>query len=271
MTAVGAAEALAPTPGRPAPALAALTRRALGTCWRMPSLVAGPVLMSAFFLVIYDGQLSPTAGAIVPGGSYISFLLPLVLLTTAFVGGAIAGQLLLRDLDSGYHACLALTPSRRGLLVLAPVLAGIAMIAIQSMALIALAYVLGLQSPHGLTGVATLLSLTVVVGTGFLLLAVAAALIGRTAAAVAIVTYIFFPLSFLTTTFAPREQLRGWMALAADLNPLTYLLAGMRDTLSPGWSAMALLQGSVAAGIILMLGLVAVWAGLAHDAKEVDR
>ena len=106
--------------------LTALTGRALNTCRRTPSLAAGPVVMSAFFLVIYDGQLAAAAGAIVPGGSYVAFLLPVVLLTTAFSGGAISGQLLLRDLDSRYYACLALTPARRSVLVAAPTLAGTA-------------------------------------------------------------------------------------------------------------------------------------------------
>ena len=263
--------ASAPTTLEALAALAALTRRALVTCLRTPSLVVGPVMMSAFFLVIYDGQLSLPATAIVPGGNYVSFLLPLVLLTVAFTGGAIAGQLLLRDLDSGYHACLALTPSRRSSLVIAPVTAGVVVVAAQALVLVALALPLGLVSPHGIVGVLTLLGLTLIVGTGFLLLAIAAALIGRTTATVAMVTYVFFPLSFLTTTFVPREHLRGWMAVAADLNPLTYLLAGMREALSPGWAVGALVSATVAAAAILLIGVVAVWYGLAQDAKEIDR
>jgi len=252
-------------------ALFALTRRALDTCRRTPSLVVGPVMMSAFFLVIYNGQLAETAGVIVPDGSYVSFLLPLVLLTTAFSGGAIAGQLLLRDLDSRYHACLALTPAKRGVLAAAPTLAGIIVITAQAVSMILLAWAMGLDHPHGIVGIGVVLGLTTVAGTGFLLLAATAALVGRTVAAVSMVTYVFFPLSFLTTTLVPREQLSGWMGVAADLNPLTYLLGGMRDALSPGWSGTAFVRGGVAATLILALGLVAVSFGLRSSSEEVDR
>ncbi len=253
------------------PSLLALIRRSVQTCLRLPALVIGPLFMSAFFLVIYDGQLSAAAAQFVPGGSYVSFLVPLVLLTTAFSGGAIAGQLILRDLDSGYYACMALTPSRRSLLAAAPTVAGMIAITAQAITLVLLGWVLGLEQPHGLAGLAVVVAFTVIAGGGFLLMALAAALVWRNMAAVNAVTWVFFPVSFMTTTFVPREQLQGWMAVAADLNPLTYLLEGMRDALSPGWSSTVLTQGALAAGGILSLGLVAVWFGLRRNAEEVDR
>ena len=251
--------------------LAALIARSIKTCLRMPALVTGPLIMSAFFLIIYDGQLSPAAAQFVPGGSYVSFLVPLVLLTTAFSGGAIAGQLLLRDLDSGYYACVALTPTRRSLYVAAPTAAGLLVIAVQSVVLVGLGSLLGLNQPHGIAGTSLVVGFTVVAGGGFLLLALAAAFIGRNIGAVNAVTYIFFPLSFMTTTFVPREQLRGWMAVAADLNPLTYLLEGTREALTPGWDAVVLGRGALAAGGILAIGVLAVWFGLRRHSQEVDR
>lgn len=256
------------------PALApllALTARSLRTCWREPSLSVGPIIMSAFFLFIYHGQLAEAMGGLVPGGSYAGFLVPLVLLTTAFSGGAIAGQLLLRDVEAGYHARLALTPSRRGLAAGAHTLAGVVVIAMQALALLLLAWPLGLDLPNGALGVTVVTGLVVIAGAGFLLMAAAAALIARSAAAVNLVTYVFFPLSFLTPMFVPRDQLTGWMALAADLNPLTYLLEAMRDALTPGWSPTTLGRGSAAAVAVLLLGLGAAVAGLRRDAGEIDR
>ena len=255
----------------PWPSLLALVRRSIQTCVRIPALVIAPLFMSAFFLVIYDGQLSAAAAQFVPGGSYVSFLVPLVLLTTAFSGGAIAGQLILRDLDSGYYACVALTPTRRGFLAAAPTVAGMLAITAQAVTLVLLGWLLGLDQPHGLAGLGVVVAFTVIAGGGFLLLALAAALLWRSMAAVNAVTWVFFPLSFMTTTFMPREQLQGWMAVAADLNPLTYLLEGMRDALNPGWSSAVLAQGAAAAGGILALGLAAVSFGLRRSAEEVDR
>ena len=261
---------LPPIPSAPT-TLRVLTARSLRTCLREPSLSLGPIAMSAFFLFIYHGQLAETMATVVPGGSYAGFLVPLVLLTTAFSGGAIAGQLLLRDVDSGYHARLALTPSRRGLAAGAHTLAGVVVVTVQALALLLLAWPLGLDLPNGSLGLAVVTGLVVTAGAGFLLLAVAAALVSRTATAVNLVTYVFFPLSFLTPMFVPRDRLTGWMAVAADANPLTYLLEGMRDALTPGWSLPAVGRASAAALAVLLLGLGAVLAGLRRDAREIDR
>nr|MDJ0954216.1 ABC transporter permease [Acidimicrobiia bacterium] len=137
--------------------------------------------------------------------------------------------------------------------------------------LVLLGWLLGLQQPHGLAGLGVLVALTVIAGGGFLLMAMAAALVARNMAAVNMVTWIFFPLSFMTTTFMPREQLQGWMAVAADLNPLTYLLEGMRDALSPGWHPTVVAQGVAAALGMLLLGVAAVWFGLRRNSAEVDQ
>ena len=46
---------------------------------------------------------------------------------------------------------------------------------------------------------------------------------------------LFFPFSFLTTSFLPREVLTGWLATVARYNPVTYLLDGLRSIVSSGW------------------------------------
>jgi ABC-2 type transport system permease protein len=45
------------------------------------------------------------------------------------------------------------------------------------------------------------------------------------------------PFLFLTTLFAPREELSGWLSTAATFNPVTYLLAGQRALAMNGWDA----------------------------------
>jgi ABC-2 type transport system permease protein len=61
---------------------------------------------------------------------------------------------------------------------------------------------------------------------------------------------LFFPFAFLTTAYVPQEQMTGWLAMAADYNPVTYLLAGMRTLILQGWDASALGQAFLASGIV---------------------
>lgn len=248
------------TTAAPAPtgALRALTARSLRATWRTPSLILSPLLMSAFFLVVYEAQLSTLGDALSPGGRYVDVVLPLCLLTTAFTGGAAAGQLLVRDIESGYHTRLWLTPVRRPVLVAAPVLAGTAVLAAQATALTALGGLLGMRPAGGFPAAAALVAATVLVGLGFLLLAAAAGLWAGTASAVSSVTLVFFPLSFFTATFVPREHLEGWMSVAAGINPLTPPLEAMRGLLSPGWTGHDLLPGALVVAAVLAAGVAAV-------------
>ncbi|MFF8694191.1 ABC transporter permease [Streptomyces sp. NPDC015144] len=238
-------------------ALGPLTARSLTSCLRIPSLLLSPLLTSAFFMIIYEGQLSSVTAAAAPGGRYIEVVLPLCLLTTAFTGGATAGQLLVNDIGSGYHARLWLTPVGRWALITAPVLAGVVVLTAQAAALTGLGLLLGLNPVSGPPAVLALIGATVLLGTGFLLLAAAVGLHTGNSAAVGSVTLVFFPLSFFTATFVPRDQLDGWMAHAADINPLTPPLEAMRSLLTASWNEQNLLPGALVALVLLAAGAAA--------------
>ncbi|MFD5345150.1 ABC transporter permease [Streptomyces anulatus] len=256
-TAAAAGPAGPPTAPKSWAALGPLTARSLKSCLRTPSLLISPLLTSAFFMIIYEGQLSSVTAATAPGGRYIDVVLPLCLLTTAFTGGATAGQLLVSDIGSGYHARLWLTPVGRWALITAPVLAGVAVLTAQAAALTALGLLLGLNPVSGAPAVLALIAATVLLGTGFLLLAAAVGLHTGNSSAVGSVTLVFFPLSFFTATFVPRDQLGGWMAHAADINPLTPPLEAMRSLLTAPWNEQNLLPGTVVALTLLVAGAAA--------------
>jgi ABC-type multidrug transport system permease subunit len=46
---------------------------------------------------------------------------------------------------------------------------------------------------------------------------------------------IFFPLLFLSPAFAPKEIFDGWLKVLATINPVTYILQGMRTLILDGW------------------------------------
>ncbi|MFI9018703.1 ABC transporter permease [Streptomyces griseus] len=247
--------------------LGPLTARSLRSCLRTPSLLLSPLLTSAFFLIIYEGQLSSVTAVTTPGGSYIDVVLPLCLLTTAFTGGATAGQLLVSDIGSGYHARLWLTPVGRWTLITAPVLAGVVVLTAQAAALTGLGLLLGLSPVSGALALLALIGATVLLGTGFLLLAAAVGLHTGNSSAVGSVTLVFFPLSFFTATFVPRDQLGGWMAHAADANPLTPPLEAMRSLLTTPWNEQNPLPGALVALAILVVGAAAAHLALTRRTR----
>ena len=77
----------------------------------------------------------------------------------------------------------------------------------------------------------------------------------RNAAATQSGGLVFFPLLFLTPNFVPRDLLTTPMEVAATLNPVTYLMEGMRALILDGgeWDRVA-----VAFGVAMVLCAVMV-------------
>lgn len=61
---------------------------------------------------------------------------------------------------------------------------------------------------------------------------------------------LFFPFAFLTSSTVPLENLTPWMRAIARVNPITYVLEGMRSLLSEGWQFGEIAKALLAIGIL---------------------
>jgi ABC-2 type transport system permease protein len=243
-----------------------LTRRNLVNIFRTPEALLPPILISVFFLVIYQSTLGTAAGFIpgLSGKAYLGFILPLSIVSSSLAGAGIAAQNLVKDLENGYFDKLLLTPISRTAVLLGPILAGAVILGIQSGIVIVVGLLLGLDPATGLPGLLAVIGLAVLLGTGFAGFTVSAALGSGSAAATQSAGFLFFPLTFLTASFVPLELLSGWLKTAAQLNPITYVLTGMRSLMLDGWNVADLLP-AVAACLLLAVAMY----GLAGYALRV--
>lgn len=243
-----------------------LTRRNLVNIFRTPEALLPPIIISVFFLVIYQSTLGTAAGFIpgLSGKAYLGFILPLSIVSSSLAGAGIAAQNLVKDLENGYFDKLLLTPISRTAVLLGPILAGALILGIQSSIVIGVGLLLGLESATGAAGLLAVIALAVLLGTGFAGFTVSAALGSGSAAATQSAGFLFFPLTFLTASFVPLELLSGWLKTAAQLNPITYVLTGMRALMLDGWNTSALLP-ALAACLLLALAMY----GLAGYALRV--
>jgi ABC-2 type transport system permease protein len=235
----------------------AASGRSARTVARVPALLVSPVSMSLFFMLIYSGQLSRVGAAYLEGTTFIAFILPLILLTGAVTAAATAGELLVRDVSSGYLDRLTLAHGNVGPFVLGPLVAAAGVVGVQALLTVAGAVVLGFRAGAG--AVLALVVLTVVVGVVVATIGVAVALRFGSSAAVNGVTLLFFGLSFFTGVLAPADQLPGWMRGLAAVNPVTYLLEAMRATVGADsrhvpWFAVLIL---VSLGVVGVVAVVA--------------
>jgi ABC-2 type transport system permease protein len=228
-----------------------LTKRNLVTIFRTPEALMPPIAISIFFLVIYQSTLGKAANFIPSiGGNYLGFILPLSIVSASLSGAGVAAQNMVRDIERGYFNKLLLTPVNRAVLLLSPILAGSVILGLQASIVVGVALLMGLKVATGALGLLAVIGLSVLLGTGFAGFTVSAALGSGNAAATQGASFIFFPLTFLAPTFVPLELLDGWLKVAAQVNPITYVLGAMRSLITGGWDGAVIWQGVLACLIL---------------------
>ena len=68
---------------------------------------------------------------------------------------------------------------------------------------------------------------------------------------------LFFPLLFLTPNFVPFNRLSPLMETLARINPVSYVIVGMRGLVIDGWNL-----GQIAVAVLVIVGLGAILTGL---------
>src|SRR5204863_8468281 len=129
--------------------------------------------------------------------------------------------------------------------------ADVAVAAVLTVPIIIVGFLLGVRFESGPLGIVVFIFLAALWSLTFSGFGYAIALKTGNPAAVNSTFLLFFPFLFLTTSYVPRSQLSGWLDTVAGLNPVTYLLEGLRSLVMEGWQADALGEALLA---ILVLG-----------------
>ena len=235
----------------------ALSRRGLNEILRVPGASIPGVLAPTIFMIGLSSVFGQAAH--LPGfdaSDFRTYVVPVGMLQGAGFSGAATGVNLARDIERGWFDRLLTGPSPRGVL-----LAGIvssaclrALIPATFIVLVALAIGTGVHSVPGL-----LVAIPLVMGYAAAMACWGAlvALTFRTQQAAPFMQTVSFALILLSTAYAPKPLLAGWLRAIADVNPVTHVLEGVRQAYVYGvgwdrtWQAYAAIAGLIA---VLALG-----------------
>jgi ABC-type multidrug transport system permease subunit len=247
------------------PVAAALWRRSLNEVLRVRGALLPATIAPVVFMLGISGQFGRLTGLDgFPTESYVSWIVPLSCLQGAGFAGAATGSNLARDIEQGWFDRLLVAPVPRPLLVVGPILGAVTRALVPVTVVLLVGVALGANLTGGLPGLIALY----VAAAGFCATAglwgVFMAVTFRTQQAGPLMQQAVFLAVFLSTAYTPEVLLRGWLAEAADLNPVTHVLelgrqatvAGIEPSLAhtlPGLLALA--------GLATVLGALAV-AGL---------
>jgi ABC-2 type transport system permease protein len=249
----GAAVAL-PRPGRGstlATQVTTLAGRSVLRTLRQPAMIVPSIVFPLFLLAVNSAGLN--AATQIPGfptDSYLTFALAVPFLQGALFATMNSGQSLAEDIENGFFNRLALTPMR-GASLIAGQLGGLVVIGlVQASVYLAAGLAAGANFEAGALGVPVLFLLSIMISIGFGGIGMFMAIRSGSGEAVQGMFPLLFVLLFFSSTSLPRNLIQeDWFRTVATINPVSYLVEGIRSLLIYGWDweALALAFGIAAA------------------------
>jgi ABC-2 type transport system permease protein len=235
--------------------IGALARRSVVRTSRQPAAVVFPLIFPVMLLLVNSGGLK--ASTKLPGfptESFVAFALAVPFIQGAIFSTMNAGTDLAKDIQTGFLNRLSLT-SMRGSALIAGQLAGVVILGlVQAAFYIAVGLIVGVDFAAGVFGILTLFGFAAVVSISFGALGVFLALRTGSGEAIQGLFPLLFVFLFLSSMNTPRNLIGvDWFRFVATVNPVSYLIEGVRSLIITGWNGEAL---ALAFGFAVLIGIV---------------
>ena len=231
-----------------------LGRRSIRETIRYPEATIPTLFIPLFFLAVNIGQVSETFPDTTPflnGQGYVAFQLPVSLMFA--VATATSGLALVTEIENGYFDKLLVAPIHRASIIYGRLVADFVRGAGGAFLVLLAGIAFGAHVESGVLGAVVLIVLAALFGVAYAGFAILIALRTRNVQATNTSFLIFFPLLFLTPNFVPFDRLTPVMETLARVNPVSYVIEGLRSLIIEGWDLDKLV---VAFGVIALMGVV---------------
>ena len=232
---------------------------------RSPALLVAGTAQGLLFLLIFRYVFG---GAVAHTGSldYVDFLVPGFVVTGVLFQGMSASSGMADDLEGGLFDRLRSLPIRLLSIVTGRVGADSALVTWGVVVMTAAGFAVGFRLGGSVGDALAALGLTILYGFAFVWLFIFLGLAAGSPQAAQGLSFLVFPLSFVSSAYVPVSTMPGWMQGFANNQPMTPMINTVR-ALTGGPAAQALLGHSVSYYLVPSLlwsaGLVAVCAPLA--------
>jgi ABC-2 type transport system permease protein len=235
----------------------AIARRSTIRTLRQPAVIVPSLLFPMLFFSINANGLD--AASRIPGfptDSYLDFAFAFPLIQASLFGAITAGADLARDIESGFFDRLSLTPMRPVALLGGMLTGVVALGFLQGIVFLTIGTLMGVHVSSGFLGMVVIVLLTVLVALGFGGIGAILAIKTGSVEAVESAFPLFFVAIFLSSINLPRDLIeQDWFRFIATINPISYLIEGIRSLVITGWDPQALALGF---GFALAIVVVAI-------------
>ena len=234
---------------------------------RTPGLIIAGTAQGVLFLLIFRYVFG---GAVAHTGllSYVNFLVPGFVVTGVLFQGMGAAAGIAEDLQGGFIDRLRSLPIRLLSVVTGRVGADTALVAWGVLVMTAVGFLVGFRLTGGAGDGVAALGLTILYGFAFVWVFITLGLLAGSPQAAQGLSFLVFPLSFVSSAYVPVSTMPGWMQAFANHQPLTLMCNTVR-ILTGGSAARHLLGHSATyylvpsllwtAAIVIVFAPLAAW------------
>ena len=208
---------------RPMDVIKVLVQRSMMRVRRMPSAFIPSLIMPVFQLVAFSGAFGFAVTSLGIKNA-LDWYVPLNAIQGASFGAVGVSFGLINDMQTGFFDRILLAPTRRWVMVAAPLAAAIVRCIVPVAFVIIVGFLGGMNTPGGLLALVCLAISAI--GIGIVSCAFALGLTFRLqnlGAATLTQFGIFFTI-FLSTSQVPISEMTGWLRSVARINPMTNVL-----------------------------------------------
>jgi len=225
--------------------------RELRPVLREPASVLFAMVQPLVFLGLFAPLLPE-----VESGSALQWFVPGIIAMTALMGASFTGANLTQEIVSGSHERLLVSPLSRSSLLVGRSLKEVVPMLMQAAIIVAVVtpFSFDLHLAHVLVGVVVLAGFSI--GVGALSFALALAAKDQDWLFWTVQQTLIFPLLLLAGVLLPLEGAPGWLRLASDLNPLTYVVRAERALFAGTFPVDTVGSGVIASAVVAAFGLL---------------
>ena len=234
---------------------------------RTPALIIAGTAQGALFLLIFryvfGGAVGHTGGL-----SYVDFLVPGFVVTGVLFQGMGAASGVADDVEGGLFDRLRSLPIRLLSIVTGRVGADSTLVAWGVLVMTVVGFAVGFRLGGTTAAGLAAFGLTILYGFAFVWMFITMGLAAGSPQAAQGLSFLVFPLSFVSSAYVPVSTMPGWMQGFATYQPMTPMVNTVR-ILTGGPAAQALLGHSLSyylvpsllwtAGLVLVFAPLAVW------------
>ncbi len=191
-----------------------------------------------------------------PDDSFLDFMMIIPFVHGALFTAINSGVELGRDIETGFLNRLALTPARGVAIMLGNLAGAVAMAMVQFSIYFVAAVAAGAEFEAGWPGIPVLFGLAALIAIAFGAIGMTIALRTGSSDGVQGMFPLFFVAFFLSSMNMPRNLIDSeWFRWIATVNPVSYLIEGLRSLAIWGWDLLALALGFGTALVVIAFAL----------------